>query len=180
LASTPLSNSTSYCTVAEFLKRNDARRVGELLNDIGERAEYEAILSGTALPDNSNVQACLDSAAGQLEAACLVGGRYKPADLAAMTGVSASFRDDLISSLAMQKLLRRRKAEAPNTEATKEALAHLKSLQNGDEILGMLEQEKAGIPSDTFETQQDIERRNLVTTQAARLFGQRGNTALHP
>ncbi len=174
MPSTPLSSATSYCTIAQFLQLNDARRVGELLLDTGARAEAEAILAGSSgLPESSVTNQVLNASSGEIEAACMVGGRYKPADLQAMTGVSANFLASLVSDLAMGRLLRRRKAEAMMTASEKEARRHLTALQDGKEIFGLQEQQDAGLPPDPETISVDFDSHNLATRQAQRLFGWR-------
>src|SRR5262245_52812373 len=95
---TPTSNPTSYCTPAEFLQRVDPRQVGDLVGLQDVRVPGELLLV------NPEVQAALDDAAGEVEAACLVAKRYAPEDLAALTGVSARLLKRLVARLAFWNL----------------------------------------------------------------------------
>src|SRR5438552_4065476 len=96
------SSAVSYLAAAEFLKRCDYNTVGMLCSDNGQPLDPNALLT------NTNLQAALQGASGELEAACLPAKRYQPTDLAALTGVSATYRDDVLTGLVIPRLYSRR------------------------------------------------------------------------
>lgn len=166
--STPLSSATSYCSPAQCLTFHDARQIGDLCSDTGTR------LSPTDLLTDGNLAAALSAASGEVEAACLVGGKYTPTDLQALTGVSAVFLQRLVSDIAMWFLLTRRDSAAKITELYRSTQEKLHRLRLGEMIFGLLDQANAGLPKDQFVSQADIDQLNLNTTIARRFFGVRG------
>lgn len=165
---TPLSNSTSYCTPGEFLKRYDANQVGDLVSDGKVR------VPATALLTDPNVQAALDTASGDVEAACLVAGKYTPTDLAALTGVSQKLLYGIISDLAYWRLVVRRYPGATITDAAKGGMVMLERLRFGERIFGLQEQADAGLPASTFPTITQLYTPGFASMVARRYFGIRG------
>lgn len=170
---TPVSNASSYCAVASFLLRYDAREVGDLCGDRGVQ------VSESALATNAKLLQALKDASGDLESACLVAGKYTPTDLAALTGVAAEFRDRIISDLAAQYLRDRRfyEGERQPSERYSRAQEKLQLLRNGERIFGLQEVMDAGHPTTGFRTEATIERTNLASYQANRFFGVRADRA---
>lgn len=168
--STPLSSSDSYCTVTEFLERADARTVGDLVSDSGAR------VSASSLTANANVLTAIADASGMLESACVAGERYTPADLLALTGVSASFLRMLVSDLALGRLiLRRPQKDTPLPASYQLALDWLEKLRRGERVFGFQETADAGVYENNFIRETDLQEANLATYQSQRLFGYRGN-----
>lgn len=170
MARTPDSNSSTYLSSEEFLKRVDRRTVGDLVSDDGTRVPSASLISDT------NLAACLLDASGAVEAACLVGKRYTPEDLATLTGASLGHLYRLITRLTMLNLYERRPDEnrrIPETYTA--ALDELERLQKGERIFGFIEHEEAGYLDHEKETAQDVVDRNGTVVIAERFFGTRTN-----
>ncbi|MDE2101458.1 MAG: hypothetical protein KGL39_29705 [Patescibacteria group bacterium] len=169
--STPDSNPVSYLDPVTFLQRFDWRTIGDLCSDTGTRLTLAQLLGP---PVNVNLQVALDDAAGELEAACLVAGRYSPAALLTLTGVAGRYRDRIIAVLAMSHLVWRRpdlkKALPSQYEDVQKALDLIRL---GERVFGLVEVEQAGQITDYVEQPQDFFNRNGVVNQARRFFGQR-------
>jgi hypothetical protein len=119
---------------------------------------------------NTNWQAALDAAAGEVESACLMGGRYTPTDLATLTGVSQKLLWRTIARLALGDLLGgRRQPLMPTPESVKESRVLLEQLRKGERIFGLVELQTAAQPSlidDAAST-----TRPSITKIASRYFG---------
>ncbi len=176
MAQTPNSNASSYLTVASFLTYVDWRTVAEYCSDdepsVARPTRVQLTTAATVY--NNNLQAALDAASGMLEAACTAGGRYDPTDLAALTGVSAAFRDELLAGLALAKLYRRRPDRAaPADPRVQEAMALLEALEEGRRVFSLTETQQAGVLDHQVETPEQAEQRNLPSTILRELFGRR-------
>lgn len=169
--STPNSNASSYLDATTYLTRVDWRTVGDLCSDTGSRLPQQQLLGP---PVNANLQAALDDASGEVEAACTVGARYDPTDLAGLTGVSQKYLFRLIATLATAYLVQRRpelnKPLPPAYEAAQKALEYLAA---GGRIFGLREVQQAGNPLTYKETVGDVWARDLIVTQGRRFFGRR-------
>lgn len=120
----------SYATPADFLKRYDARITGDLVRDDDEQATPAELL------DDDNLQAALDDASGDIDSALIVGERYTPLDLQALTGNSQTLLIRMCCDIAMAYLLRRRPSKDADRDAARLELAekHLQRLQDGDQV----------------------------------------------
>lgn len=167
MAKTPLSSSSSYATPTQLLNAYDARQVGDLVGDVNTRVSANDLLT------DNNLQAALDWASGQVEAACLRGARYTPDDLNALTGMSQAMLVGLVCDLAFWRLTVRRNPSAQPTEAYRAAMELLDRLGLGERIFGLEETAAAGLPESTFVTQQDIDLLRSTTTLSRRYFGRR-------
>lgn len=165
---TPLSSLTAYATPAQFLTYYDVRQLGDLVADAGARVTAVTLLT------DANLQAALNAASGEIEAACLVGDRYTPSDLNILTGMSLASLQKLCCDLAFWNLLVRRYPTAQPTESYKAAMEKLERARLGERIWGLQENADAGLPKDQFVTQQTIDQLGLSTTIARRMFGCRG------
>lgn len=139
-----------------------------MVGDVNQR------VAPTALLTDVNVAAALNRASGEVEAACLVAGKYTPTDLNALTGMSQSLLQGLVADLAFWFLMVRRYPGSQPTEAYKGAMEKLERLRLSERIFGLTEVADAGLPVTTFTTQTDIDTLNLNTTISRRFFGVRG------
>lgn len=170
MAKTVITSATTYCPVSEFLKRVDARVVGDLVSDSGER-----VASGS-LASDANLAAILLDASGMVEAACLVSGRYTPTDLASLTGASLRFLYRLVSDLTLGMLVQRRPdRKYPIPPQYELAMKWLDRLESGERIFGFQEQMDAGVVDHTVETADIVNDRQMTTTHAQRFFSTRTN-----
>ena len=164
------TSSSSYMSVAEFLKRADHRTVGDLVSDTGQR------VSSSNLPNNTNLLACLLDACGMVESAATVGKRYTPDDLAALTGASRGHLFRLITRLTMLMLFERRPdRELRMPEIVQSALDDLDALARGIRIFGFIENQEAGYLDHEKEVAADVTDRNGTVVIAGRFFGTRTN-----
>lgn len=167
---TPLSGSSPYCTPQRFIDAYDLRTVGDLLSDTNTRLISSQILASTVLNE------LLMEASGWVESACMVAGRYAPADLAALTGNSAQMLAGMVAGIAMFFLWDRRPerlAKMALPAKADMALKQIGALEQGTAIFGILEVTQAGVPNVEFVTPEDIRTRNGVVNQARNLFGNR-------
>jgi len=165
--STPLSSATSYATPTQLLQHYDARQIGDLVGDVGTRVSSASLLTDV------NVQAALDRASGEIEAACLVAGKYTPDDLNILTGMALALRVGLCVDLAYWFLQIRRFPKSEITEGYRAAMEKLDRLRLGERIFGLQEVANAGLPNTTFVNQGDIDALDLTTTITKRYFGRR-------
>ena len=121
-------------TAAEFLKRKDARDVGDLVADDGTTVTPAGLLS------DDNLAAAIEDAQGTVDAALQFGGRYSAADLAALTTTQEAYLNRIESELCMYFLLARRPSYST------EQLEYYAKLK--DELLDPLRQGQEIFPSD--------------------------------
>lgn len=175
MAKTPNSNSSSYLTAAEFLKRKDWRTIADLCSDDDRRPATAAAFLADATK-LANLQALLDDAAGMVEAACLKGNCYTPEDLAALTGVGQKLLYRLIADLTEGYAIERRPdRKRPTPPAYERALELLDMLATGQRIFPTVESMDAGNPEIEVEDAAIVEDRALTTYRADRFFGRRNN-----
>lgn len=178
---TPASATSSYLPAAEFLKRADARTVGQLCSDT------EGItVTPTGLLTDPNLAAAMASASGELEDAIFVGQKYRLEDLnvLAATPCNAQARlFELLSDLTLGKLLKRRpNFQAMMTQGEMMQIAaaeeELDEIAQGTKIIAFLETMAAGIIDQNILTNDEITQRNLLVVQAERYFGIRADRSL--
>lgn len=160
---TNASNGDAYLAVSDFLARVDTRTVGRLCSDTNVPVAPDALLT------DPNLAAALQDAAGQVESACLLGGRYSAADLAALPGGSPAqgllFR--LITQLAVIYLYQRR--PLPDIEKAlqyEQAMATLEALSQGTRLFGIQE----AISADLVDLERSQDR---LVHELYRFFGER-------
>jgi len=158
------TSGTSYLPVAEFISRVDPRIVGDLCSINGQQ------LSVSTLQNDARLAAALLDASGDVEAACLRGQRYQPADLAALTGVGQGKLWRLIRDLTMCRLYDLRDDLGPIPPKYAAALEDLERLCCGERIFSFVESQVAGVPAPGL---QEMSHRHLTTTRARRFFGTR-------
>lgn len=168
-----VSSSVVAATAAELVRRVDARVLGDLVSDTGER------LSPSALQADLNFLALVRDAWADLESACLEGQRYTSADLAALvanTGAAAGKVYRILAWLVTQYAFERRPDREPaNTRAAEQAQEHLRMLADGRRIFSLSETAAAGVAETEVETAAEVESRDLATYQARGYFGRRGS-----
>lgn len=173
MAQTVSSGAATYCSAARFLQRYDARTIGDLVSDDGTRVSSASLLT------NTNLAALLKEASGKLEAACVVGERYSPTDLAAIItdgGNMAEFMAGLVADIAISLVYRRRPdVTMPVMPQVDESMRLLNALSEGKMILGFTEAMTSGHMSSEIETSAIVEARKMATTYAESLFGRRNN-----
>jgi hypothetical protein len=131
----------SYCTAANFLQFYDARSTGNLVSDTS------VPVSPTALLTNTTLQACLDAAAGMINAAILVAQKYTVAELQALTGVDAQYLNRLNADLAFGILNSRRGNDANAFPNYKSALGILDELRSGNRVFNFSGAVSSALPA---------------------------------
>lgn len=86
----------AYATPTDLITRYDRNLIADLAGDEGT--------PGDPLTSDRVLQA-LEAATGEIDAACRLGGRYLPSELAALGGADAAFLKDITCQLAMLRLV---------------------------------------------------------------------------
>jgi phage gp36-like protein len=150
----------AYATPADLVARYDARTLGDLAADGGLRVSEASLLT------DDNIQAALDDASGEIEAALLQGQRYTVADLAGLTGNSAKYLARITCQIAFGYLWGRRPWseawEDPRNEAMSRAKKALELLRTGENIFDVQAVKDAGVPESTGPTRVEIRNLNSI------------------
>jgi hypothetical protein len=167
---TPVSGTVSYCDPLTMLKMYDRRVVAEICSDDDNPTD------ASALPTNPNLLNALQAASGEIEAACMVAGRYQAVDLQALLnqgGNGAAFLQMLCADLAMGRLVNRRQiVDVKVPAAVEEARKLLDRLRTGDKIFGFAEVQAAGIVNNAIELGSQLYSLDLMSGMS-RAFGTR-------
>lgn len=180
MAQTPLTAATPYAAAADLFLFHDWTAVGELLVDRGAPTPQRATLLSTATTLGGQLQRLLLAASGQLESACLVGKRYTPADLAALTGAGLERVKKVVCDLAFWALRQRRQpgsADPRQVPGAAEALDTLTALRRGEQVFAFEEAAEAGLDAVAGEARggaDSLGRVVGVTDRARALFGSHG------
>lgn len=170
----------AYATPAQMIQRYDVRTLGDLVGDNGIRVDR------AALATDANLQAALDDASGEIEAALLQGKRYTTAQLTALTGNSAKYLVRLTCTIAFGLLFGRRPWSDDDEEgsgrrgAEKQARAALEMLRKGQTIFDVEEVKEAGLPAIETPTIQTILQSNLAVDQSRGHFYPRRRLPYYP
>ena len=144
----------AFATAADMINYHDARTLGDLVSDDGER------VAPAALDTDPKMAAALEAASGKIISAIGVGGRYTRADLEALEGEQRSYLAYLTCCIANWILWQRRKwTDAFRTQMDEARQAHdeiLKSLKSGAEIFEIQENIDASLPYVTAPSIPDI------------------------
>lgn len=158
----------SYATPADLLARYDRRTIGQLVRDDGVQATESELLSSNV------VQAALDDAAGEIDAALLVGGKYRPSELAELAGNARSLLIRITCWIAMRHLWGRRPylEDPAKDEAEQQARKMLAALRKG-ELLFALDEDAAvasSLPALVADTPESVRAQNLIVDHARGKF----------
>src|SRR4051812_17481802 len=165
------SAQTSYASPEDFVLRVDVLIPGLLCRDDQTEATEAALMTDPVL------QASLDDASGAVEAMCLIAGRYSPADLQSLTGVSQSFLKRIVCGITIQYLRWRRGIMEPSTYPMyMEAMKWLDKLSDGEAIFALTDVQKAGLPHTERITPADLHSKTPTrVTNNSRSWGVRSN-----
>lgn len=181
MAQTPLVTATPYCSVARLFIYHDWQQVSDLVRDGDEPRPTKLALLDSANEPGASLVLMLLAASGELESACLIGKRYKPVDLAALTGSGLGRLEKIVADLGFWALQQRRQpgsADPKNVPGALQALAELDRLRDGERIFSLTESADAGNPS--VGQPDPSQRPNAVTGEASRIFGGHGAGACQP
>lgn len=168
---TPVSASASYVLPSEIEGFVDVRIFEDLLSDTNNRYTAAVITNDSTSP----LLPILQASAGMIEAACFRAASYSPTDLQALTGNSLQLLKSLNAKIATGEAYLRRPRNTPIPPPYLQALKLLNELEAGSKIFGLQEHADKGNITERVQTLQDVERLNLSTFQARRLFGNRAD-----
>jgi len=163
---------TAYATIADLIARHDSNLIGDLISDGHEPATASELAASTVL------DAILEDASGQLEAAMLCGNRYSPTELLALTGNSLGFLKKIVCTIAMAALFERR----PGMHIEKEkyywerAKAYIEEIRTGKNLFSLTDSNEntlAANPDTTAPSSVDYAQLNLLPEQMLRYFPNR-------
>lgn len=151
----------AFATSADMLKRYDARTLADCCSDNGEPVAV------TQLASDTKMAAALADASGRILAACLRGGRYSEADLAALTGESLSYLKYVTCLIAMDGLWRRKpySQDDGRKAAREDAEEILSLLRKGEEIFAVPATIAASVPDVDTVTAVEVATWNLLPDQ---------------
>lgn len=159
----------AYATVHQLLTRFDRRDLGDLASDDDNRVGPED------LADHPRLQAALDDASGDIDAAMVVAGRYDVADLAALTGSTLNHLIRMTCDIAAAYLMTARLGDDPEKIAKRleVAEAHLEKLRQGTNVFNLADNVDAGLPAVDGPTSLAIENLYLVRDRTLHTFPRR-------
>lgn len=169
---TPLSTSTPYCDVGDLFDYHDANQCADMLRQGGDPRPSLADMLNVSSTVGARLYRFLLAGSGKIESMCLIGKRYTPLDLQALTGGSQELLIKLNADLSFYMLCQRRQpgmSDPKSIPGASEALEALKELRDGGMIFGFVETADAGLP-----VVQQAQPNNLLTPnvlrKAVRLF----------
>lgn len=148
----------AYATPAQLMQRYDVRVLGDLASDNGVRVDQPGLVS------NTNIQAALDDASGEIEAALLQGERYTTSDLSSLTGNSAKYLVRLTCKIAFGLLWERRPwsdDDDRREQAMDQARKALDQLRKGEHVFDVAAVKDAGLPAQRTPSVTTITNLNL-------------------
>ena len=155
----------AYADYDDMLAFADANTVADLLSDSGEPEPS---------PGSSDIlTTLLQAASGQVEAACGVADIYSPDALAALTGNTQAQLKQLVCTLALVALVRRRpeKYGSEYWQAIRlETEEYLDRLRKGDRLFDDPSKRAAGLPSIDGPDAVDYKHLNLLPSRTLNYF----------
>lgn len=160
---------TDRATATDMVAFFDERTIRDLLSDTGEPVIGD-------LADNVKLQGLLKAASGRLEAACFVSDLYTAAELDDLTDNSRSLAAEIVSTLVMVNLMRRR-AKPESAELLKgwidQAEGYLQQLRNGARLFDVNDSnthQEAGQAKISWPTIQQIDDGNRITRRTQHFY----------
>ena len=163
----------SYATPANLIARKSALTLGDLVSDDGTRVSAANLLSDT------RIQAALDSASGEIEAALLTGGRYEVTDLTGLTGNSAAYLEQICCEIAMAFLFARKPTFSVDEYKAAMELqdAYLERLRKGEHVFNVAANIDAGTPKSTAPTVASVQSKGFIRDRTLNFFPARTSQA---
>ncbi len=170
MVQTLVSSTTTYCPVAEFLKRVDKTAIGKLASDT------TTPVPAVSLPTDPNVVAALMDGSGLFESAVIRGGKYSAEDLQLLSATDCVARGlmyRIISDVTWAFMFERRpNMNVPMPPTMQRSLLWLESLGKGEKIFAFAEAVDATIMHKSDATDQDLIDRNGTVQKARAYYGQ--------
>lgn len=174
----PLSTTAPYCSVEQFLRFHDWEQVADLVRDGNlPRPTRADLLDANTSAGQLVLQVGL-AASGMIESACVIGRRYRPADLQALTGAGRALLEKVTADLWFYLLSQRRMpytGDPKTIPGAQAALDFLEALRKGDQVFPTEETAEAGLPKVTGWQQN---RLPSFPSRASRFFGFRATDIL--
>lgn len=173
---TPLTSATAFATTRQLTQLVDWRIVADCVSDTPGRVSRRAVRDASH-PAGAVVAQLLLQATGQVLMKAQAGGKYTPADLAALTGAGAAALVGLVCGTALLLTVGRRTATADlakRVPLAAEAKETLEAIRKGEAVFGLLEPTQAAA-MDASELYSDQQIGGRIVTNARRFFGHRGN-----
>lgn len=188
MSQTPASGTSAYAAPNDWAVRADIRSLCQWASDTDTPLTPTAFLASTV------ATTLLAEASGWIEAAALVGARYRIdptstppvqdllAILQAGTNASAMLTGLTVAVANYLMWLRRpaRFTKAAMPVQTEMAFETLKKLEDGILVFGTVEGQAASVVNDMVETPQNVNQRYLSEVIARPYFGLRGNLIWRP
>lgn len=157
----------AYATGCDLIEVIDVDIVGDLAQDSREEQ------TPSAVADLPIVARTLEEASGQVDMALQAGGRYRPDQLAALTGSGLAFLKRIVCTLAISYLFKRR-AAPQYLELAKlyhdEAQEYLKALQQGKNLFAIAENQEASVIEHQHLSAVEIDGLNLMPSRMGNFF----------
>lgn len=157
----------AYATGQDLVDCFDVDFVGDLAQDNREPMDPAAV---KLLP---NVLRMLEQASGEIDVALIAGGKYSPAQLAALTGNSRAHLVRITCTIAMALLFKRRPSQAMMELAKpflEEKDGYLEALRKGQNLFNIEENKSAGFIELQTVTAVEIDQLNLLPTRMGNYF----------
>lgn len=157
----------AYASASDLIARFDTQIVGDLITDDDPTTELRDRPGQAEILASDVVAAMLDDASGRVEVAMNSGGRYTPAQLAALTGHGLAHLKRIVCAIAIALLFERR-PERVNQEIAEryreQSDKYILSLQKGENLFGLADQTdvSASLISTAGPTAIDLQTRNLL------------------
>jgi hypothetical protein len=172
MAQTPLSTSTPYCSATDLFVYHDQDQVADMLRTGDTTRPSLASMLDSSTAVGAMLRRFLMAGSGQIESTCLIGRRYVPEDLQALTGASLETLVKLNADLTFWALCKRRQPNASdprNVPGAMEAVEMLKALRDGESVFGFEETADAGLP-DVIQARPDRLLTPNAVARAVRIF----------
>jgi hypothetical protein len=172
MSQTPLGTATPYCSAAVLFQFHDAQQVAQLLRDGDGPQPTRARILDPESTEGLILATLLLAASGELESACLIGNRYSPTDLAALTGSGLGRLQKIVADLTFWALMQRRQpgsADPKTCPGALQGLTELDRLRNGERIFGFQDSAAAGLP--TVTDPDTTKQANPLVSNANPFFG---------
>lgn len=156
-----------YATRTEVIQFKDARDIGDLVADDGNR------VSEANLATDSNFLLAIQAASGEIEAACLIGNRYTTSDLENLTGNSAALLKRICADVTMKVLWDRREADQHGERrkyAIERAEKWLDQLRKGERVFNVTGVLDAGVAGQVKPSLTNRDNQRSWARQARRIF----------
>lgn len=156
-----------YATGQDLIDCFDVDMVGDLAQDSREEQDVSSV------PGLPIVGKFLEQASGALEVALIAGGRYRPEQLVALTGVNQAFLKRVVCTIAMSMLFKRRPSQQYLEIAKQffeESEGYLRALQTGKNLFNIEENKAASTIELQSVSSVEIDNLNLLPSRMSNYF----------